>query len=234
MLTVDSISVSYQTVQVLWDISLEVPEGEVVSVIGPNGAGKSTLLKTILGVLHPTSGTITFRGEKISTLSPHSVLQKGICLVPEGRRLFPYMTVLETLELGGWNLTGKKERNQMIGQIFQLFPVLEERKTQNAGTLSGGEQQMLAVGRGIMSKPKLLMLDEPSQGLAPTVVKRIYQVLPELNKHGTTILLVEQNVRRALETSDKGYVLETGRTVMKGDAKSLLANPNIRKAYMGL
>jgi len=233
-LSVDSISVSYQTVQVLWDVSLEIREGEIVSVIGPNGAGKSTLLKTILGVLHPISGGITFRDERIDTLSPNSILRKGICLIPEGRKLFPHMSVLENLELGGWNLANKKERRHMIERIFQLFPVLEMRKSQNSGVLSGGEQQMLAVGRGLMSNPKLLMLDEPSQGLAPTVIKKIYGVLKELKKQGMTILLVEQNVRMALETADRGYVIETGRTIMNGGGRELLTSATIRKSYMGL
>lgn len=232
MLEVNTINVSYGDLQVIWDVSFKVEKGELVAVLGSNGAGKTTILKTISGLLKPKSGTITFFNERIDTLQAHKIVDLGISHIPEGRRLFPQMTVLENLEMGAYSRT--REKKEIIERVFQLFSVLKERKNQLAVTLSGGEQQMLAVGRGLMSNPTLLMLDEPSLGLAPKLVSKIFEIVKEINNEGTSILLVEQNIYNALEVADRAYVLETGRIVSEGKGRSLLSDPRVKKAYLGI
>jgi len=234
MLEVKGIDVYYGPLQVLFGVSLSVKEKEIVTVIGPNGAGKTTLLRTISGLLHPKSGSIRFLGEEISSLSAEVVVRKGVAHVPEGRGLFPYMTVLENLQLGAYTKEARGKMKESLEEVFQLFPILKERKDQLAHTLSGGEQQMLAIGRALMSRPKLLMLDEPSQGLAPRLVKTVMRTLEELRARGMTILLVEQNVYHALNLADRGFVLENGRVVLEGTAQELLGNSHVRSAYLGL
>jgi branched-chain amino acid transport system ATP-binding protein len=234
MLEVKGINVYYGPLQVLFDVSLSVKEKEIATVIGPNGAGKTTLLKTISGLLHPKSGSIRFLGEEISSLPAEVVVRKGIAHVPEGRGLFPYMTVLENLQLGAYTKEARSKMKETLEEVFELFPRLKERKDQLAYTLSGGEQQMLAIGRALMSRPKLLMLDEPSQGLAPKLVKSVMQTLEELNARGITILLVEQNVHHALNLADRGFVLENGRVVLEGAAQELLNNSHVKSAYLGI
>jgi len=231
---VNKISVSYGKVQVLWDVSIEVNKGEVVSVVGSNGAGKTTLLHTISGILKPISGSIEFLNERVDRLPPNIIVEKGITLVPEGRRLFPRLTVLENLRMGSYIDRAKEKRDETLRWIFDLLPRLEERKNQLAGTLSGGERQMLAIARGLMSRPKLLMMDEPSLGLAPKIVLNVFEVIKRLKNEGITILLVEQNVRHALELSDRAYVLENGRVVLEGTGKELLGNEQVKKAYLGM
>lgn len=218
----------------LWDISFEARSKEITCVIGPNGAGKTTLLKTIAGLLRPYRGTIRFLGKNIEGLPAHKIVELGIALVPQGRELFPYMTVLENLKLGAYLKRAKEYEKDSLELVFQLFPVLKERKNQIAATLSGGEQQMLAIARALMSRPKLLMLDEPSMGLAPKVVQKVYEVIYDLNKQGMTILLVEQNIYQALQLSNKAYVIENGRILMSGEGKDLLGNEYIKKAYLSL
>jgi branched-chain amino acid transport system ATP-binding protein len=234
MLKLNGVNVFYGDAQALWDVSLEVSKGELVAIVGSNGAGKSTTLKTISGILQPASGTIEFLGEKISGLAPHVIVEKGIAHVPEGRRLFPRLTVLENLKLGSYIKEAKSRREETLKWVFQLFPRLEERKNQLAGTLSGGEMQMLAIGRGLMSRPKLLMLDEPSLGLAPKLVLTVFEIVKKLHEEGITILIVEQNVGHTLELADRAYVLETGHITLQGTGKQLLNNPHIKKAYLGL
>jgi branched-chain amino acid transport system ATP-binding protein len=234
MLEVKGINVYYGPLQVLFDVSLSVKEKEIVTVIGPNGAGKTTLLKTISGLLHPKSGSIRFLGEEISSLPAEVVVRRGVAHVPEGRGLFPYMTVLENLQLGAYTKEARSKMKETLEEVFELFPRLKERKDQLAYTLSGGEQQMLAIGRALMSRPKLLMLDEPSQGLAPKLVKSVMQTLEELNARGITILLVEQNVHHALNLADRGFVLENGRVVLEGAAQELLNNSHVKSAYLGI
>lgn len=234
MLKVNKLNVFYGDMQVLHEISLTVNEGEIVTVVGSNGAGKTTLLNTISGLLHPMSGSIEFFNERIDRIPAHLIVKKGITHIPEGRELFPDMTVLENLLLGSYTSEAKKLRKESLKWVFELFPVLEERKNQLAGTLSGGEQQMLAIARGLMSRPKLLMLDEPSLGLAPVIVLKIFEVIKNVNEQGLTILLVEQNVRFALAMSHRAYVLENGRIVLKGKGKDLLEDRHVRKAYLGL
>jgi branched-chain amino acid transport system ATP-binding protein len=234
MLEVDKINVAYGDVQVLWDASLKVNKGEVVAVVGANGAGKTTLLRTISGLMRPRSGSINFLGKKLEALPPHKIAEEGVIQVMEGRRLFPKMTVRENLELGAYIKTvwNKKEENMEF--VFNLFPRLKEREKQMAGTLSGGEQQMLAIGRALMSRPKLLMMDEPSVGLAPKLVLEVFDTVKRIKNEGTTILLVEQNVYHSLLISDRAYVLENGKIVMEDSGKSLLENPKVKKAYLGL
>jgi branched-chain amino acid transport system ATP-binding protein len=234
MLEVKGINVYYGPLQVLFDVSLSVKEKEIATVIGPNGAGKTTLLKTISGLLHPKSGSIRFLGEEISSLPAEVVVRRGVAHVPEGRGLFPYMTVLENLQLGAYTKEARSKMKETLEEVFELFPRLKERKDQLAYTLSGGEQQMLAIGRALMSRPKLLMLDEPSQGLAPKLVKSVMQTLEELNARGITILLVEQNVHHALNLADRGFVLENGRVVLEGAAQELLNNSHVKSAYLGI
>ena len=235
MLEIDSISVGYSTIPVLIGVSINVAQGEFVSVVGPNGAGKTTLFKTISGILKPTAGSIRFEGVDLLQVAPSRRAHLGIAHVPEGRHVFPSLTVMENLELGAYTESGRLAWKTGLEQIFELFPVLSERTKQLAGTLSGGEQQMLAIGRGLASSPKLLMLDEPSMGLAPAVADFIFERLIEIRRQSKlTILLVEQRVAEALETADHGYVLEAGRVVLKGTSKTLRADDRIRAAYLGM
>mgnify|MGYP004674787991 FL=1 len=232
LLTVNDIHVYYGSIHAVKGVSFEVNEGEVVTLIGANGAGKSTVLNTISGLLTPKSGSITFDGQNLHGVAPHKVISHGLAQVPEGRRVFLQMTVEENLEMGAYTRPNS-EIAPGIADVYQRFPRLKERRTQVAGTLSGGEQQMLAMGRALMSKPKLLMLDEPSMGLAPILVEQIFDIIKELHKAGTTILLVEQNAQAALSVADRGYVLETGKIVTSGTGQELLASPEIKKAYLG-
>ena len=232
MLTVKDLSTAYGKIEALRGISLEVNEGEIVTLIGANGAGKSTTLKTISGQLAPTHGSIEFMGDTISAMQPHKVTAKGIIQVPEGRRIFSRMTVMENLEMGAF-LRNDREIKDDLERVFELFPRLRERIAQKGGTLSGGEQQMLAMGRAMMARPKLLMLDEPSMGLAPVIVELIFETIQKLNADGITILLVEQNAHMALSIANRGYVLETGEIKLSGPGKELLRNEDVRKAYLG-
>ena len=232
ILKVDDINVYYGSIHAIKGISFEVNEGEIVTLIGANGAGKSTTLNTISGLLHSRTGSVTFMGEALGKVPCHKIVSKGLALVPEGRRVFLQMTVQENLEMGAYTQSGKGI-DQDLEHVYELFPRLKERMKQVAGTLSGGEQQMLAMGRALMSHPKLLMLDEPSMGLAPILVEQIFEIIQNLHKEGTTILLVEQNAAAALSVADRGYVLETGKIVTSGSGKELLASPAIKKAYLG-
>ena len=232
ILKVDDINVYYGSIHAIKGISFEVNEGEIVTLIGANGAGKSTTLNTISGLLHSRTGSVTFMGEALGKVPCHKIVSKGLALVPEGRRVFLQMTVQENLEMGAYTQSGKGI-DQDLEHVYELFPRLKERMKQVAGTLSGGEQQMLAMGRALMSHPKLLMLDEPSMGLAPILVEQTFEIIQNLHKDGTTILLVEQNAAAALSVADRGYVLETGKIVTSGTGKELLASPAIKKAYLG-
>ena len=234
MLRVNNINVFYGDLQALRDVSFRVEPGEIVSVIGSNGSGKSTSLRTISGILRPRSGDIAFQEKRISKESTSNIVKMGISHVPEGRQVFPSLTVLENLEMGAQFPKTKNIRKKTMEEIFDFFPRLKERINQKAGTLSGGEQQMLAMGRGLMSKPDLMMLDEPSLGLAPILVSTIFQIIRQINSQGTAILLIEQNVFNALKLSDRAYVLENGKIAMKGKSKELIDNPHIRKTYLGL
>jgi branched-chain amino acid transport system ATP-binding protein len=235
VLGVDGIDVYYGDVQVLHSVNLNVNEGEIAAVVGANGAGKSTLLKTISGVLKPKRGTITFNGERISGMRPERIVARGIVQVPEGRLLFPEMTVRENLEMGGYLIGSAASLSVRLDRVFELFPVLKERSRQIAGTLSGGEQQMLAIGRALMPSPKLIMFDEPSLGLAPKLVATIFEMVVRINVElGATALLVEQNVAHSCEISRRGFVIENGEVVLEGDGKSLLNNEHVKKAYLGL
>lgn len=233
MLKIDNIDVYYGAIHALKGISLEVNEGEIVTLIGANGAGKSTTLRTISGLLKPKTGSITFLGQSIAGVRAHEIVKKGISQVPEGRRVFAEMTVMENLDLGAFVRKDKAGIQQDLKYVFELFPRLEERKNQSAGTLSGGEQQMLAMGRALMSRPKLLLLDEPSMGLAPLLIKEIFNIIVDINKSGTTVLLVEQNANMALSIANRAYVLETGRITLSGKAQDLAASEDVRKAYLG-
>ena len=233
MLKLDNISVFYDGIHALQGISLEVPEGKIVSLIGANGAGKSTTLKSIVGLVKPASGTISWNGEEITGRSTKDIVSQGIVLVPEGRRVFPNLSVEENLTLGAYSRKDHDGIRKDREMVYDLFPRLRERMKQSAGTLSGGEQQMLAVGRGLMTRPKLFMLDEPSLGLAPLVVKMIFEIVREINRKGTTVLLVEQNAHAALEIADYGYVLETGAIAFSGSGGNLLEDDRVRKAYLG-
>jgi branched-chain amino acid transport system ATP-binding protein len=233
MLNVSGIDVYYGNIQALKGVSLEINEGEIVTLIGANGAGKSTLLKTLSGLLKPKSGSIDYLGNSISGKAPQSIVKVGISHVPEGRRVFANMSVEENLELGAYLRKDSAGIRKDIQSVYELFPRLQERRKQLSGTLSGGEQQMLAMGRAIMAKPKLLLLDEPSMGLAPLMVKTIFQIIEKINQDGTTILLVEQNANMALSVADRAYVIETGRVVISGTAAELQASEEIKKAYLG-
>jgi len=233
MLEVKDINVYYGAIHAIKGISLSVEEGEIVTLIGANGAGKSTTLRTISGLLKPKTGEINFLGKNIAGVPAHKIVREGISQVPEGRRIFAEMTVQENLELGAFTRSDKEEIQNDFKMVFGRFPRLEERKSQLAGTLSGGEQQMLAMGRALMSRPKLLLLDEPSMGLAPLLIREIFNIIVDINKTGTTILLVEQNANMALSVANRAYVLETGRITISGDAKELAASEDIRKAYLG-
>ena len=234
MLKVSGINVYYGDLQSLRNVSIGVEQGEIVSVIGSNGAGKSSLLKTISGMLRPRRGYITLNGNDISHAPSSRIVEQGICHVPEGRQIFPTMTVLENLEMGAQFTRTRKAQQETMKQVFGYFPRLKERLNQKAGTLSGGEQQMLAMGRGLMSLPALMMLDEPSLGLAPVLVGTIFGIIEKINRQGTSILLIEQNVFHSLKISDRGYVLENGRVALSGSGRELLENPHIRKTYLGL
>ena len=234
LLKVNDIDVFYGDAQVLHQVSLTVREKEIITIVGANGAGKSTLLKTIGGVLKASSGEIWFMDDRIDLLPSHQIVDQGLIRIPEGRKIFPTMTVLENLELGSYLPKAKARRSESLEKVFDLFPVLKNREKQSSGTLSGGEQQMLAIGRGLMSLPKLLMLDEPSLGLAPLLVKQIFNTVREINLQGTTILLVEQNVFNALDMAVEGYVLENGRIVLEGKSQDLLTDEYIKEAYLGV
>lgn len=233
MLRVNNIDVYYGAIHAIKDISLEVPEGEIVTLIGSNGAGKTTTLRTISGLMRPKNGSIVFDDQNIVGIPAHKIVGMGLCQVPEGRHVFANMTVMENLELGAYLRSDKDGIAQDMENVFQKFPRLLERKNQVAGTLSGGEQQMLAMGRALMSRPRLLLLDEPSMGLAPLLVKEIFNIIKEINASGTTVLLVEQNANMALSIADKAYVLETGKIVLAGTAKELASSEAVRKAYLG-
>ncbi|MDY4182412.1 MAG: ABC transporter ATP-binding protein [Pseudoflavonifractor sp.] len=231
MLKIDDLKVRYGGIEAVKGITFEVPERQIVTLIGANGAGKSTTLRTIAGLVKPASGRIHLQAEDITGLSPDRIVSKGITLVPEGRRVFPDLTVLENLKIGAY--LRKDSLDEDLRWVYDLFPRLKERSWQAAGTLSGGEQQMLAVGRALMSRPKIMMMDEPSLGLAPRVVKGIFEIIRESNKQGVTILLIEQNANMALHTADLGYVMETGRITLSGPGRELMANEAVKKAYLG-
>jgi len=233
LLDVRDLTVYYESVLALDNISLTVGDGEIVVMIGPNGAGKSTALKAICGLVKPNSGKILFQGENINGNQPYQLVEKGLCLVPEGRRVFSSMTVLENLEMGAYTRNDKKTLQEDIDKVLSLFPILKERQRQRAGTLSSGEQQMLAIGRALMLKPKLLLLDEPSLGLSPNYVNTVFEKIKEINKDGTTILLVEQNARMALEYADRGYVFEIGKIAFEDKAENLLKDDRVRKSFLG-
>jgi len=231
MLKIEDLKVNYGGIEAVKGITFEVPENEIVTLIGANGAGKSTTVRTISGLLKPTAGKITFDGDDITGLPPYEIVSRGITLVPEGRRVFPDLTVLENLKAGAY--LRRDDIKQDLEWVYELFPRLKERSWQAAGTLSGGEQQMLAVGRALMSKPKLMMMDEPSMGLAPLIVKDIFDIIKQIVEQGVTILLIEQNANMALQTANDAYVLEVGKITMKGTGKELLDNEEVRKAYLG-
>ncbi|WP_165211684.1 ABC transporter ATP-binding protein [Streptococcus tangpeifui] len=233
MLKIENLSVSYGAIEAVKDVSFEVNEGEVVSLIGANGAGKTSILRTISGLVRPSQGTISYMGNEIQKVAARKIVADGLAQVPEGRHVFPGLTVLENLEMGAF-LKNDKDKNQAnLKKIFDRFPRLEERKNQDAATLSGGEQQMLAMGRALMSQPKLLLLDEPSMGLAPIFIQEIFDIIQDIQKQGTTVLLIEQNANKALSIADRGYVLETGKIVLSGTGQELLASDEVRKAYLG-
>ncbi len=233
MLELENIEVYYDSVYVLKNISFKINKGEIVTLIGANGAGKTTTLKTISGLVHPKRGKITYNGKDITHSSSEEIVGLGISHCPEGRQLFPYMTVKENLLLGAYLRKDKASIARDMEWVFSLFPILKERERQIAGTLSGGEQEMLAIGRALMSSPQLILLDEPSLGLAPNIVDKIFDIIKHINKEGTTVLLVEQNANMALEIADRGYVLETGKIVLEGSAKELIENKQVKKAYLG-
>jgi branched-chain amino acid transport system ATP-binding protein len=233
VLHVENVHTFYGSIEALKGISLDVREGEIVTLIGANGAGKSTTLRSINGLNHPRSGKIVFEGNDITTMPPHQIVKRGISQSPEGRKLFPRMTVTENLEMGAFQRSDRSEVREDMDRVFALFPRLAERKNQKAGTMSGGEQQMLAMGRALMARPKLLLLDEPSMGLAPIFVEKIFEIVREINEQGTPILLVEQNALMALDTAHRGYVLETGTIALADDAKKLRENEQVRKTYLG-
>ena len=234
MLSLRNLDVFYGDAQALWDVSMEVDEGQIVALLGSNGAGKTTTLKTVSGLLRPGRGEIFLEGDRLDRLDPYRIVDRKIAHVPEGRRLFPNMTVAENLLVGAFNSSSWPERREAIGRVCSIFPILSERRKQLAGTLSGGEQQMLAIARGLMCKPTVLMLDEPSLGLAPKIVEMIFQVVLKINRDRTTILLIEQNAHVALQVAHRGYVMETGRIIMKGAAGELAQDEHVKKAYLGL
>lgn len=235
MLNVNEINVFYGHFQALWNVSLRVEKGETIALIGSNGAGKTTTLKTILGLLRPEPGSIEFEGVRLDALPPHSIVERGIAYAPQGRGLFPYMSTLDNLRMGAYTRGARKRVHENMEYVFSIFPILEERKKQLAGTLSGGEQQMLNIGRALMSGPKLLLLDEPSEGLAPKIVLQLFDVISRLKKkEGVTILIVEQNVHKALEISDRAYVAEAGKIVLSGEAHELMRNELVQKTYLGI
>jgi branched-chain amino acid transport system ATP-binding protein len=234
MLESKNLSSGYGLIQILWDVSFKIKEKEIVSIIGPNGAGKTTLVKTIIGLLPTKTGSIQFKGENIQNLPPYEIVKKKISLIPEGREIFPRMTVEENILLGAYTLPDKQQVKDTQERIYQIFPVLKKKENAMAQTLSGGEQQMLVIGRSLMSKPELLILDEPSLGLAPIIVAKVLDTLRQINDEGVTILLVEQNIRDSLNISDRGYVLEEGKIIIEGKGRELLTNSHIKEVYLGL
>ena len=232
-LDISGLNASYGDMQALWDVSLEINEGEIVALIGPNGAGKTTLLRTIAGLHQPTSGTVQLTDSPLHTLPAYQIVEQGVILVPEGRKLFGGLTVLENLELGAYTKHAREVRFKTIQHVFELFPLLSERQKQRANTMSGGQQQMLAIGRALMGLPRLLMLDEPSLGLAPMIVQNIFEIIKLMNERGVTIFLIEQNARQALDLAHRAYILEQGRVVGTGTGKELLHNNEVRQAYLG-
>ena len=233
MLRIDELKVRYGGIEAVKGISFEVPEGKIVTLIGANGAGKSTTLRTIAGLIRPAEGRVRLQAEDLTGLSPDKIVSKGVTLVPEGRHVFPDLTVLENLKIGAYLRNDKENMEHDLNWVYELFPRLKERSWQAAGTLSGGGQQMLAVARALMSRPKIIMMDEPSLGLAPLVVKGIFEIIQEINKQGVTVLLIEQNANMALKIADLGYVLETGRITLTGSGRDLLKNEDVKKAYLG-
>lgn len=234
MIKIENLDFSYGDLKVLWDVNLEVKEGEIVTVVGANGSGKSTLLKNISRLVKPGNGSIVFNNTDLAKREAHEVVELGIVQVPEGRKIFPQMTVIENLRMGSFTEKARENRSANMDRVFAMFPRLKEREKQLGGTMSGGEQQMLAIARGLMADPKLLLLDEPSLGLSPLLVKSIFEIIAEIRKQGVTILLVEQNVFQSLKIADRGYVLETGRVVLKDKGEALLNNEHVRKAYLGM
>ena len=233
MLKVENLSIKYGSIEAVKNVSFEVNEGEVVTLIGANGAGKTSILRTISGLVRPTEGTISYLGNDIHKTPARKIVAEGLAQVPEGRHVFAGLTVTENLEMGAFLHTNKEENAALLKKVFQRFPRLEERKNQDAATLSGGEQQMLAMGRALMSRPKLLLLDEPSMGLAPIFIQEIFDIIEDIKAQGTTVLLIEQNANKALSIADRGYVLETGKVVLSGTGEELLASDEVRKAYLG-
>ncbi|MBZ9687133.1 ABC transporter ATP-binding protein [Clostridium estertheticum] len=233
MLNIDNLVVSYGGIEALKGASIHVEEGRIVTLVGANGAGKSTMLRSIVGLVKTKSGTIQYENKNLMLIKPQNIVRHGITLVPEGRRVFGDLTVLENLKLGAFSRKDEKGIKEDLQRVYTLFPRLKERTWQQAGTLSGGEQQMLAIGRALMSRPKLLMMDEPSLGLAPLIIKDVFNIIKEINKQGVTILLIEQNANAALHIADTGYVIETGRIIIKGTGKELLLNDEVKKAYLG-
>jgi branched-chain amino acid transport system ATP-binding protein len=234
MLRVENLEAAYGKIQALWGVSFEVRAGEIVALVGANGAGKSTVIRALSSLVRPKAGTITLDGERLDTCTTAEVVAQGVIQIPEGRKLFAQMSVLDNLLLGGFTPSARAERPARLESVFDTFPKLRERQHQLAGTLSGGEQQMVAIGRGLMAGPKILMLDEPSLGLAPIMVEEVFKVIRAINERGVTVLLVEQNTEHALELAHRGYVLESGRVVLEGSGAELLANPRVREAYLGL
>ena len=233
LLELKNVEAAYGNIKALKGINLSVPEGKIVTLIGANGAGKSTTMKTIMGIMKPIAGDVLFKGESIAGMKTHNIVKKGVVLVPEGRQILQNMSVRENLEMGAYQRKDPEGIKEDLSKVFERFPRLFERQNQFGGTLSGGEQQMLAVGRALMSRPKLMLLDEPSMGLAPLVVQQIFDVIKDINKMGTTVLLVEQNARKALQIADYAYVMETGRIVMEGPAQEVANNPDVMAAYLG-
>jgi branched-chain amino acid transport system ATP-binding protein len=234
MLDVENISAAYGVVQILRNVSFKVNEKEIISIIGPNGAGKTTLVKTIMGLLHPQTGTIRFKGENIEKSEPYEILKKGITMIPEGREIFPTMTIEENLLLGAYTVKGKDKIKDSKEKVYQIFPVLKKKQKALAQTLSGGEQQMLVICRSLMCNPQLLILDEPSLGLAPIIVEKVLDTVRTINEEGVTVLLVEQNIHDSLNVADRGYVLEEGSIILEGNSRELLCNSHIKEVYLGL
>jgi branched-chain amino acid transport system ATP-binding protein len=234
MLEISNLSAAYGLVQILYDVNFKVENGEIVSIIGPNGAGKTTLVKTIMGFIHPKTGSVKFNGENIEKLPTYEIVKKGLTMIPEGREIFPRMTVDENLQLGAYNITDKTKIKEIKEKAFSIFPVLKKKEKVLAQTLSGGEQQMLVICRSLMSNPQLLILDEPSLGLAPIIVEKVLDTVRTINEEGVTVLLVEQNIHDSLTVADRGYVLEEGKIILEGKSRELLSNSHIKEVYLGL
>jgi len=234
MLEVENVNSGYGMVQILWDVSFKIKEKEIVSIIGPNGAGKTTLVRTIVGLLPAKSGTIRFKGENVEKLPPYEIVKRGVTLIPEGREIFPKLTVDENLRLGAYTIKDKGKVNELKNRVYEIFPVLRKKEKVLAQTMSGGEQQMLVIGRSLMSDPKLLILDEPSLGLAPIIVEKVLDTLQRINEDGVTILLVEQNIRDSLNIANRAYVLEEGKIIIEGEGRELLSNDHIKEVYLGV